>query len=86
MDSDRLDRKLRLRRKIQLAGHDFYESIEDKDLQYLAGELFGKNEWWALEFPNTVGTEIILKQGFTTKNQKKFIENLRKKLKKIKEE
>ena len=75
--------RLEIRKRIQEAGEKLYESIEDEDLKWLVGEIMCLNEYWVMENPDTYGAELILSQGFTD-NQKKWITNLNKKLKKIK--
>jgi len=78
-----LTKKLEIRKRIQEAGEKLYESIEDEDLKWLVGEIMCLNEYWVMENPDTYGAELILSQGFTD-NQKKWITNLNKKLKKAK--
>ena len=71
-----LDDRIKIRRAIQIAGKSFYESICQRNLQNIAGELMAKNEDWVLNHPDTVGSEIILSKGFTD-NQLRWLKNLK---------
>jgi len=71
--------RISIRRKINLVGHNLYESIIDRDLQCLVGDIMAHNEEYVLNNMDTYGTEVILRQGFTD-NQLKWIENLKNKL------
>jgi len=84
MKPEPLTKRLEIRKKIQEAGKKLYESIEDEDLKWLTGEIMALNEDYVLTQPDTQGAHIILEQGFTD-NQLKWIKNLDKKLKNIKE-
>jgi len=84
MNPEPLTKRLEIRKKIQKVGEKLYESVEDTDLKWLTGEIMALNEDYVLTHPDTQGTQIILEQGFTD-NQKKWITNLNKKLKDIKQ-
>lgn len=71
---------MRIRKMINKAAGDFFNSIEDEDLQNLTGEIMSLNEEWVLNNLHTYGAEVIMKHGLK-QNQRKWIDNLRKKLK-----
>ena len=74
--------RLEIRKKIQMAGNRLYESIENRVLQNIAGELMAKNEDFVLNNKDTFGAVDILNRGFTT-NQRKWLKELDKKLEAI---
>lgn len=78
--TENLRLRMRIRKMINKAAGDFFNSIEDEDLQNLTGEIMSLNEEWVLNNLHTYGAEVIMKHGLK-QNQRKWIDNLRKKLK-----
>ena len=67
--------RIEIRRKIHMAGNEFYQSIKDRIVQNIAGEFMGLNEEYVLNHQDeneTYGTQNILANGFTT-NQRRWI-------------
>ena len=79
IEKDR-QKRTTIRSEIRQAGKDYIDSIKDRELAYIACELQDKNEQWVLDHPDTLGSEIILKQGLS-ENQKNWLDRLQKKLK-----
>jgi len=78
-----LEERFEIRRMIHQSGRKIYESIEDRDLRYLVGDIMARNEDWVLNHKETIAAEAILQQGFTD-TQLNFIKNIQNKLQRIK--
>jgi hypothetical protein len=70
------DKRLEIRKQIQKAGYDYYTSFPDGNLKWIVGELMSLNEDRVLAYPETYGSEYILKHGLT-ENQHEFVEGVR---------
>lgn len=70
------EKRMRIRRAIQTAGRDFFESLSDiPELMYIAGEFQSLNEDWAMNNEGTYGYDHLMKAGYSH-NQAKWIKSI----------